>query len=122
MAFNFCFFLVFLLYCTEIFILIIPILLKFRNKLLFNQFVEPRENAKYTGGDIPISFCHVGIFEPGEDFQPNNKFVVAGHALGHKGTKLVKASNLCVTKRKFGNLSDHAGWVIKCSRETIQKG
>ena len=40
-----CVFLVFLLYCIEIFILIIQILLKLRNKLLFNQFVEPRKNA-----------------------------------------------------------------------------
>ena len=41
----FCVFLVFLPYCIQIFILIIQTLLKFRNKLLFNQFVEPRENA-----------------------------------------------------------------------------
>ena len=79
----FCVFLVFLLYCIEIFILIIQTLLEFRNKLLFNQFVEPRENAKHTGGDIHILFCHEGILGPGEVFQPNHKFVVAGHALGH---------------------------------------
>ena len=64
-------------------LLIIQTLLKFRNKLLFNQFVEPRENAKHTGGDIHILFCHEGILGPGEVFQPNHKFVVAGHALGH---------------------------------------
>ena len=65
------------------FILIIQTLLKFRNKLLFNQFVEPRENAKHTGGDIHILFCREGILGPREVFQPNHKFVVAGHALGH---------------------------------------
>ena len=79
----FCVFLVFQLYCIEIFILIIQTLLKFRNKLLFNQFVKSRENAKHTGGDIHILFCHEGILGPGEVFQPNHKFVVAGHALGH---------------------------------------
>ena len=67
----------------EIFLLIIQTLLKFRSKLLFNQFVEPRENVKHTGGDIHILFCHEGILEPGEVFPPNHKFVVAGLALGH---------------------------------------
>ena len=50
---------------------------------MFNQFVKSRENAKHTGGDIHILFCHEGILGPGEVFQPNHKFVVAGHALGH---------------------------------------
>ena len=49
--------------------------------LLFNQFVKSRENAKHTGGDIHILFCHEGILGPGEVFQPNHKFVFAGHAL-----------------------------------------
>ena len=37
----------------------------------------------YVIGDIHILFCHEGILGPGEVFQPNHKFVVAGHALGH---------------------------------------
>ena len=64
------------------FILIIQTQLKFRNKLLFNQFVEPSESAKHIVGDIHILFCHEGILGPGKVFQPNHKFVVAGHALG----------------------------------------
>ena len=50
---------------------------------MFNQFVESRENVKHTGDDIHILFCHEGILGPGEVFQPNHKFSVAGHALGH---------------------------------------
>ena len=50
--------------------------------MLFNQFVESRENAKHTADDIHILFCHEGILGPGEVFQSNHKFVVAGHALG----------------------------------------
>ena len=61
-------FLVFLLYCIEIFILIIQTPLKFRNKLLFNQFVESRENAKHTGDDIHILFCFEGFWGLGKFF------------------------------------------------------
>ena len=32
---------------------------------------------------IHILFCQEGILGPGEVFQPNHKFVVAGHVLGH---------------------------------------
>ena len=39
--------------------------------------------GKHTGGDIHILFCHEGILGPGEVFQPNHKFLVVTHALGH---------------------------------------
>ena len=32
---------------------------------------------------IHIFFCHEGILGPGEVFQPDHKFVIADHALGH---------------------------------------
>ena len=73
---------------------------EFRNKLLFNQFVQPRENAKRTENDIHILFCHEGILRPEEAFKPNHFVPLLFHVSAQKRKIVVGAAkDSTVTKK-----------------------
>ena len=74
---------------------------EFRNKLLFNQFVEPSESAKDNRSDIHILFCHEGILEPGEVFQPNHFVPLLFHVpvSGQKRKTINAAKDSTATKK-----------------------
>ena len=72
-----------------------------RNKLLFNRFVQPRDEQTHnvTGNDIHILFCRDGTIKPGEVFQPNHFVPLLFHHISQKHKAVVDVKGSAVTKK-----------------------